>query len=130
MKIVVLGIRGIPNIQGGAERHVEELYSRIARRNNIKITVLARTPYVSNNMNGEWNNIRIRRIWCPKQKNFETICHTILSSINAVLQKPDIVHFHNIGAAFGILFVKMFGIKTVLTYHSVNYDHAKWSHLA
>ena len=30
MKIVVVGTRGIPDIQGGVETHCEELYPRLA----------------------------------------------------------------------------------------------------
>ncbi len=29
MKIVVVGLRGFPNIQGGVETHCEELFPRI-----------------------------------------------------------------------------------------------------
>ncbi len=32
MKIVVIGSRGIPNIQGGVETHCEELYTRLVQK--------------------------------------------------------------------------------------------------
>ena len=32
--IVVTGTRGIPNIMGGVETHCEELFPRLAKRNN------------------------------------------------------------------------------------------------
>ena len=46
MNINVYGIRGFPNVQGGAEKHSEELYPRIASR-ETSFKVFRRKPYVS-----------------------------------------------------------------------------------
>ena len=41
MKVVVTGLRGFPNIQGGIEKHCEELYPRIQLLGcDINITVV------------------------------------------------------------------------------------------
>jgi len=45
MKIFVLGIRGFPNIQGGAEKHCEELYPRLVEL-GCEVIVPTRTPYI------------------------------------------------------------------------------------
>ena len=45
MKIVVVGLRGFPNIQGGIETHCEELFPRIARLGH-QITVVRRSGFV------------------------------------------------------------------------------------
>jgi hypothetical protein len=38
MKICVIGTRGIPNIQGGVEKHCQGLYPRLAKKGlNINI---------------------------------------------------------------------------------------------
>ena len=42
MKIVVVGTRGIPDIQGGVETHCEELYPRLAAMGH-DVTVVRRT---------------------------------------------------------------------------------------
>ena len=41
MKIVVVGTRGIPDIQGGVETHCEELYPRLAAMGH-DVTVVVR----------------------------------------------------------------------------------------
>ena len=46
MKIVVVGTRGIPDIQGGVETHCEELYPRLAAMGH-DVTVVRRSCYVS-----------------------------------------------------------------------------------
>jgi hypothetical protein len=45
MKIIVLGTRGFPNVQGGVETHCENLYPRLAGL-GCDVTVLTRRPYV------------------------------------------------------------------------------------
>lgn len=41
MKIVVVGTRGIPDIQGGVETHCEELYPRLAAMGHDVTVVLS-----------------------------------------------------------------------------------------
>ena len=43
---------------------------------------------------------------------------------------PDIVHYHNIGPALFAPLVKLWKIPIILTYHSPNYEHAKWGGFA
>ena len=42
MKIVVVGTRGIPDIQGGVETHCEELYPRLAAMGHDVTVVVVR----------------------------------------------------------------------------------------
>ena len=46
MKIVVVGTRGIPDIQGGVETHCEELYPRLAAMGH-DVTFVLRSCYVT-----------------------------------------------------------------------------------
>jgi len=129
-KIFVLGARGVPSIQGGTEKHCEELYPRLAKK-GYNITIFARTPYFTHNKRLKaWNNINIKYLWCPKNKHFETIIHTFLAALYCIVSRPDIVHIHNIGPALILPLLKLAGLKTVLTYHSVNYEHRKWGKFA
>ena len=63
-------------------------------------------------------------------KGFEAVLHSFLATIQAIKEKPDLVHIHNIGPAlFSGLFRKK-NIPVVLTYHSPNYEHSKWGGFA
>lgn len=129
-KIFVLGIRGFPDVQGGPERHSQELYPRLIRF-GCDVTVFTRTPYIRReNRFFEWRGIKFIHIWSLRKKNFEVIIHTLLGSIVCLLKRPDIVHFHNIGPGLFIPLLKLARIKTVLTYHSINYEHQKWGRFA
>ncbi|MBU2529228.1 glycosyltransferase family 4 protein [bacterium] len=130
MKVYVLGIRGFPKVQGGVEKHCEELFPRLVQL-GCDITVFTRTPYIPEGERlKEWQGIKFIHLWCPRKKSFEAISHTFISSIVCIIKKPDIVHFHNIGPAIFVPLLKLFGIKTILTYHSINYQHQKWGGFA
>ena len=130
MKVFVLGTRGFPNVQGGVEKHCEELFPRLAKL-GCDITVFTRTPYISPEKRlKEWKGIKFIHLWCPRKKSFEAIIHTFISSIICIIKKPDIAHFHNMGPAICLPLVKLWGIKTVFTYHSANYYHQKWGKFA
>jgi len=128
MNIFVFGTRGFPYIQGGVASHCENLYSIIADE-QYRITVFRRKPFLSlvtiNN-----RNISFIDLPSTKLKGFEAFFHSFLCTIVCLIRRPDIVHIHNIGPGIFAPFLKIAGIKVVLTYHSPNYEHKKWSFLA
>lgn len=129
IRIFVLGTRGFPDVQGGVEKHCEELYPRVAKLGS-EITVFARRHYFLNKKKlPSWNGVRFIYLWSPRKKGIEAFIHTFIASIISIFKKPDIMHFHNIGPSIFIPLAKLFRIKTVLTYHSINYLHQKWSKL-
>jgi starch synthase len=128
MTIHVLGTRGFPDIQGGVETHCAELYTRISTFKGIKIRVYRRSGYVNNKGSSiEFENIEFVDVWTPKNKYLETFFHTFLCTLMSLTKRPDLVHFHNIGPGLFIPLVRLFGIRTVFTYHSQNYLHKKWN---
>jgi glycosyltransferase involved in cell wall biosynthesis len=123
--VSVIGIRGIPGVAGGAEIHSENLYRELS--NNFEITIYARKPYFNSKPTiYEWQQIRIRYVRCIKTVYLENISSTFITSVMCLVKKPEIAHFHNIGAGLFIPLIKLRGVKTVLTYHSKNFEHSKW----
>ena len=131
MKIGIIGTRGFPEVQGGIETHCMELYSRIARNEDVTITVYRRTPYLNDtNKNAGYKNIRFVDIPVPKSKNFETLLHSFLATVHALFQGFDIVHYHNTGPGFFMPLLKITRAKLFFTYHNVSYSQKKWSRFA
>lgn len=131
MKIGIIGTRGFPEVQGGIETHCLELYSRIARNEDVNITVYRRTPYLNDlNRKAEYRNIRFVDIPVPKSKNFETLLHSFIATIHALFQDFDIVHYHNTGPGFFMPILRITRAKLFFTYHNVSYTQKKWSRFA
>jgi glycosyltransferase involved in cell wall biosynthesis len=129
MRVNVYGLRGFPNIQGGVEKHCEELYPRIASK-ETRFKIFRRTPYIIKKMDKKYSNITFDDCWTIAKKYLETPIHSFISALKTITDKPDVVHIHNIGPAMTLPLIKLFGLKTVVTYHSANYEQSKWNWFA
>lgn len=127
MRVCVFGLRGFPEIQGGVEKHCEALYSHFVEI-DLDFVIFRRKPYVKDTPN--YDNIRFIDLPSTKVKGIEPVFHSLLATIWSICLKPDIVHIHNIGPALFCPLLKLFGRTIVVTYHSPNYEHEKWSFIA
>lgn len=129
MKIIVLGTRGIPNIQGGVETHCEELYPRLADLDH-DVTLITRTPYVKDKSIKNYKGVKLKHLYAPKTKTFEAITHTFLGIIYAGFKRPDYLHIHTVGPMLLTPFAKLLGLKVIVTNHGPDYNRQKWSKTA
>lgn len=130
MKVVVTGLRGFPNIQGGVETHCEELYPRLAQL-GCEVTVVRRKGFVKEvPPQTEYKGVHFKDIQSPKITGLEAALHTFASCLYAKRVKADILHIHAIGPAINVPFAKLLGLKVVVTHHGPDYDREKWGFLA
>jgi glycosyltransferase involved in cell wall biosynthesis len=130
MKIIVLGIRGFPNVQGGVETHCEELFPRLVKL-GCDVTVITRTPYIPKDKRiKEYNGVKFKKLWAPRIKSLEAIIHSILGVFYARLNNPDILHIQAIGPSLVAPLAKVLGMKVVVTNHGPDYNRAKWGRFA
>jgi glycosyltransferase involved in cell wall biosynthesis len=121
---MVLGIRGIPAIQGGVETHAEQLYERLAQL-GCDVEVLVRTPFVPPRRRS-FGTIRLRRIWAPRTSGYEALVHSLLGVLYAGITRPDVLHIHAIGPAIVTPIARLLGLRVVVTNHGPDYDRDKW----
>jgi len=128
IKVVVLGTRGFPNIQGGIETHCHNLYSRLNEK-GCKVIVLGRQPYTKSDVIN-CNGARVLPLTSSKNKYTEAFSHTLRGVLFTRRIRPDIVHFHAIGPSLFVPLARLFGMKVVMTHHGPDYRRAKWGWLA
>ncbi len=128
MRIVVLGTRGFPDVQGGVEKHCEHLYPRLAAQGH-EVIVLARSPYVDKKRY-EYKGVRVVALDCPRNKYLEAAWHTKKGVYYAKKLKADLVHIHGIGPALYAPLARKLGMKVVVTDHGPDYDRQKWGWFA
>lgn len=128
MKIVVLGTRGIPKIQGGVETHCEALYPKLVQLGH-EIILITRTSYVTNRMT-EYQGVKLKHLYAPKLKYLEAIIHSFLGVIVTFSLKPDILHIHAIGPSLVIPLARLLKLKVVMTHHGHDYERKKWGNFA
>jgi glycosyltransferase involved in cell wall biosynthesis len=130
MKIAFIGQKGLPATVGGVETHVERLALGLAARGH-DVTVYARHWYVKRRLK-KYRGVHIifKKSWATK--NFDTISHVFFSSIDACRRNYDIIHYHGVGPALLSFIPRIFAPRTrvVVTFHSVDRTHMKWSWIA
>lgn len=130
MKVTVVGTRGFPNVQGGIETHCRELYPRLVAM-GADVTVIRRKPYINDsNRLAEFEGVRFKDIYAPRNKYLETIVHTFFAIIYARSFKPDILHIHAMGPSLLVPLGRLLGMKIVMTHHGADYNRDKWGFLA
>ena len=126
---MILGLRGFPNVQGGVEKHVENLAPLVAAQ-GCDVTVVVRAPYIGQPRLKEWRGAKLVHVWCPTSKSLEAIVHTFLGVLYASLKRPDILHIHAVGPAVFVPLARIFGLKVVVTHHGQDYVRQKWGMVA
>ena len=130
LNVFVLGTRGVPGIQGGVEKHCEELYPILAR-SGCKVFVATRTPYVPREKRYKrWRGVNLIHVWCPRQRSLEAITHSLLALMVAKIKSTDILHIHSIGPALVTPVARLLGFNIVTTNHGPDYKRQKWGFLA
>ena len=125
-RVMMLGLRGIPNVQGGIEKHVEMLSQELAAR-GWDVEVLARRQYLPEPTASAWRGIRVTPLWAPKSMLLETFVHTLVGVVYAAVRRPDILHIHAVGPGLLAPLARLLGLKIVMTHHGYDYEREKWS---
>lgn len=129
LHIMMLGLRGFPNVQGGIETHAEHLAPLLANL-GCRVEVVVRTPYQDKSVGSKWCGVSFTRIWAPKSKGLEAIIHTFFGVLYAAIKRPDILHIHAIGPALMTPLARLLGLKVIITHHGPDYDRQKWGGFA
>lgn len=127
---MVLGLRGVPDVQGGIETHARNLYPLVVRL-GCEVEVIQRSPYFSARRRPKrWHGVRLTYIWSPTLPGVETALHTLIGVIYAAIRRPDVLHLHAIGPGFLAPLARLFGLKVVVTHHALDYTREKWGWIA
>jgi len=124
LRVAVVGSRGMPGVPGGIERHVEELYPRLAAM-GVDVTVYARREYVRSDCCVGGVNV----VSLPSYggRYGEALSHTARALAHARRQDVDLVHVHAMGPGMLIPLAKALGLRpAVFTFHSFDYRRSKW----
>lgn len=124
----MIGTRGLPATYGGVERAVEELSARLAAEGH-EVTVYCRTTYCPTRTLSH-RGIRLRYLPCLNTKHLEAISHSLLATLDALVRRYDIVHYHALGPGLCAPLARIGGLRVVTTVHALDFRRDKWGSFA
>jgi glycosyltransferase involved in cell wall biosynthesis len=125
LRVMMLGLRGFPNVQGGIETHTEHLAPLLVNL-GCDLEVVVRSPYQKDTVAKTWSGVKLTKLWAPQCKGFEALVHTFLGVLYAAIKRPDILHIHAIGPALMTPLARLLGLRVVVTHHGPDYNRQKW----
>lgn len=129
IRVIVLGLRGIVDVQGGIETHARNIYPLLARL-GCDVEVVQRSAYFSGPRRQRRHGVRLAYLWAPPTTAVETAVHTLLGVLYAAVKRPHILHLHAVGPAFLAPLARLLGLRVVVTHHGADYRREKWGALA
>ena len=123
MKIAMIGSRGLPETYSGVEVFLKELCPRLVDKGH-DVTVFCRPAYFSAH---EYCGVKLVRVGSVPTKLFDTMSHSLLSTLHALKDQFDIFHFQALGPSSLSFIPRLFGLPTISTMHSLNWKHSKWN---
>jgi glycosyltransferase involved in cell wall biosynthesis len=123
MKIVMIGEKAIP-YPAGIDRYIEAVGKRLVEKGH-QVTIFVRPHYMTHR-NTNWLGMELIALPSIRTKNLDAITHVALSTLYSLKLKPDVIHFHMIGSSPFCLLARLWGLKTVLHVHGLDYQRAKW----
>lgn len=120
--VFVVGARGIPDVEGGAEKNAEMIFPLIKSAGyRVVLAGLA-----ANVKSSEFKGVELWK--APESRLLKTdkLAYYIAALGMAMKLRPDIVHLQGLGSAIFLLIYKALGMKTVVRYGSADYLLDKW----
>lgn len=127
LRVAFIGGRGVISKYSGIETYYEEVGKRLAQIGN-EVTIYCRTYFTP--AQAGHNGMRLVRLPTIRSKHLETLIHTFLSTVHAVTQKYDVIHYHALGPALFSFLPRLLGVKIAVTVQGLDWQRRKWGRLA
>lgn len=120
--IFVVGARGIPDVEGGAEKNAEKLFPYFAEAGyEVQLAELSRY-----HRRKSFRGIQLISLPTVDVLKTDKLFYNLAALVYAVVRRPRIVHLQCLNSAIFLIFYKLAGLRVVMRYGSSDYEFAKW----
>lgn len=131
LNIAMFGHKRIPSREGGIEIVVEEISTRLVRK-NYSVTCFNRAGHhVSGKefdaqSGKEYKGITLKTVPTIEKKGLAAVSSSFFAALGSAFGKYDVVHIHAEGPAFFSWLPKLFGKRVIVTVHGIDWQREKW----
>ena len=126
LKIAVIGVRGLGNLQGGVERFCSSFYRKLPP-DKFDITVFVRHPVRSAEMPA---HLQTYYVPVPRSPALETVFHSLMSVFVARKLGIRTLHIHGIGPCLALPLASALGMRAIVRHVGADYDRRQWGRVA
>jgi glycosyltransferase involved in cell wall biosynthesis len=120
--IMVIGARGIPDVEGGAEKHAEALFPLLVEKGySVELVAMRRFARAQS-----YRGVRLKLLPTLSVGNTDKLIYHFLAFAYAVVRRPKLVHLQGLNSALLLALYKLCGLKVVVRYGSADHEYAKW----
>lgn len=124
VRIALLGTRGIPAAYSGFETCVEQLGQRLVERGH-QVTVYCRSHHITYE-GGTYKGMRLVKLPTIANKYLDTIVHTLISSLHALVRRYDVALYFIAGNSPVTWIPRLAGTPTILNVDGLDWKRDKW----
>jgi len=124
MKIALMGTRGVPASYSGFETCVEQLGQRLVKRGH-EVTVYCRSHHISYD-GTHYKGMRLVKLPTVENMYFDTIIHSMLSSLHGLTQGYDAALYFIAGNSPVTWLLRLVGTRTILNVDGLDWKREKW----
>lgn len=125
----MIGHKDFPSRSGGVEVVVQELATRLARREGCQVTVYNRGLKKGDN-HGWYQGVEYRRSFTIHKGGLDAMLYSLTATVQAVPRRYDLIHYHALGPSVMLALARLCGTRTVATVHGLDWKRARWSRFA
>lgn len=124
--IFVVGARGVPDVEGGAEKNAEMLFPLVAASGDYRVTLVGLADNIKSD---SFKGVKLMKAPRSNLMKTDKVLYYVAAIFMALRLRPKIVHFQGLGSAIFLWAYKLMGAKTVVRYGSADYLVGKWGFL-
>lgn len=130
LNIAMVGHKRIPSREGGVEIVVKELSTRlVARGNNVTVYNRREHNVIGNDLKS-YKGVHICTVPTIERKGMAAVTSSFFATIKALFGHYDCIHYHAEGPSVMLFIPHLFGIRTVVTIHGLDWQRSKWGGFA
>lgn len=139
LKIAMIGHKRIPSREGGVEIVVEELSARLAKQGHTVVAYNRKGHHVSgrafdNSSNrgkpASYKGVKIVNVPTISHSGMDALTSSFFATFLSLFGHYDVIHYHAEGPSALLWLPRLFGIRTVVTIHGLDWQRGKWGRAA